>query len=146
MKATGVIRRIDELGRIVIPKELRKNMRLKDGENLEIYTVDNEKIVLKKFSNLKNISDLAIYITEAISKELKKTCIITDNDEIISCSGKEKKDYLNKSLSDIDFSYFIKKDILVNGDKIGNIAIKTNSLDDNKILNIFNYFLEKYLD
>ncbi|MEG2311427.1 MAG: AbrB/MazE/SpoVT family DNA-binding domain-containing protein [Bacilli bacterium] len=59
MKATGVIRRIDDLGRVVIPKEIRKSLRIKDGENLEIFVDDKENIILKKHSLMKKISDLA---------------------------------------------------------------------------------------
>ena len=59
MKATGVVRRIDELGRIVIPKELIKNLRIREGENIEIYMDENSNIILKKFSSLKNINEVA---------------------------------------------------------------------------------------
>ncbi len=145
MKATGVIRRIDELGRIVIPKELRKNMHIKNGENLEIYIADDEKIVLKKYSCLKNISDLANYITEAISKELKLTCIIFDNEDVIACSGKDKKEYMHIQLESLD-NDFISQNIFLGGDIVGTIALKTTDQIYKKILNTFALFLEKYLD
>ena len=66
MKATGIIRRIDDLGRIVIPKEIRKKLKINEGENIEIYIDDLEHIILKKYSNLKNVKDIAQKITDSI--------------------------------------------------------------------------------
>ena len=65
MKATGIIRRIDDLGRVVIPKEIRKNLRIKEGDNLEIF-VENEEIIFKKFSMMNKINDLANELTDSI--------------------------------------------------------------------------------
>ena len=62
MKATGVIRRIDDLGRVVIPKEIRKNLRIKEGDNLEIF-VQNDEVILKKYSMMNKINDLAKWTT-----------------------------------------------------------------------------------
>jgi len=101
MKATGVIRRIDELGRIVIPKEIRKNLRIRVGESLEVFVDNNENIVLKKFSVINKITDLAQELTEAIYSFVKHDVIIFDSDIIIAASGKMKKDYLNKNISSI---------------------------------------------
>lgn len=170
MKATGVVRRIDELGRIVIPKELRKNLRIKEGENLEIYTIDDEKIVLKKFSSIKSIGDLADYIASAIQNVCKLNTIIYDSDSIIAFSGKGKKEYLDKkigsTLTDLlsekevndnieiienkkENINFINQLIRQNGDIVGGIMVVSNeTIDDNllQILNGFSIFLEKYLD
>ena len=99
MKATGVVRRIDELGRIVIPKEIRKTLRIKEGENLEIFIDDKENIVLKKYSLMNKIEDFAQELTDSINSFLKHNIIITDNDSIIASSGKYKKKYINKSIS-----------------------------------------------
>lgn len=66
MKATGVVRRIDELGRIVIPKEIRKTMRIREGENIEIFIDGNQNIVLKKYSIIKKLGDFAQSFTDAI--------------------------------------------------------------------------------
>ena len=99
MKSTGIVRRIDELGRIVIPKEIRNNMRLRSGENIEIYT-DNDSIILKKFSMVNKISDLAQELTDAIYTFLKYNIFITDMHTIISASGTKKKELLNKNLSE----------------------------------------------
>ena len=66
MKATGIVRRIDELGRIVIPKEIRKTLRIKEGENLEIYVDSDENIILRKHSLMNKINDFAQNFAEAI--------------------------------------------------------------------------------
>lgn len=99
MKATGVVRRIDELGRIVIPKEIRKTLRIKEGENLEIFIDDKENVVLKKYSLMNKIEDFAQNFTDSINSLLKHNIIITDNDSVIAASGKYKKKYLNKAIS-----------------------------------------------
>ena len=99
MKATGVVRRIDELGRIVIPKEIRKTLRIKEGENLEIFIDEKENIVLKKYSTMNKIEDLAQNFVDAIYAYSKHNIIITDNDSVIAVAGKYKKKYLDKQIS-----------------------------------------------
>ena len=98
MKSTGIIRRIDELGRIVIPKEIRNNMRLKSGESLEIF-VNNDSILMKKFSMINKISDLSQELVDAMYTFLKNNIIITDLHTIIAASGKLKKELLNQNIS-----------------------------------------------
>ena len=85
MKATGVVRRIDELGRIVIPKEIRKNFRIKEGENVEIY-IDDNNIILKKYSELKNVSDISSNIIDSVFSVINKDIIITDMSNIMELS------------------------------------------------------------
>ena len=110
MKATGVIRRIDELGRIVIPKEIRKTLRIKEGENLEIYIDENENIILKKYSFMNKIDDLAQDFTDSIYAQYKHDIFIMDCDHIIAASGKKKKDYLGKSLSEEISEYITRRE------------------------------------
>ena len=98
MKATGVVRRIDDLGRIVIPKEIRRNLRIRDGESLEIF-VDGDNIVLKKYSIMKNIDEYASNLVDSLYSLVKKSVVITDCDSVIACSG-NVKGLLNKSISD----------------------------------------------
>lgn len=100
MKATGVIRRIDELGRIVIPKEIRKSLRIKEGESLEIYVDNDENIILKKYSAIKKMEDFAQDLTDSIHSFVKRNIFITDNDHIIAASGPLKKEYLGKEISE----------------------------------------------
>jgi len=98
MKATGVVRRVDDLGRIVIPKEIRRNLRIRDGESLEIF-VDNNDIVLKKFSIMKNVDEYASNLVDSLYSLLKKSVVITDSDSVIACSS-DVKGILNKSISE----------------------------------------------
>ena len=87
MKATGIIRRIDELGRIVIPKEIRKTLRIKEGESLEIFVDNSENIVLKKYSIIKKMDDFAQDFVDAICSFIKHNVIIANNDTILAVSG-----------------------------------------------------------
>ena len=76
MKATGVVRRIDDLGRIVIPKELRRTMRIKEGESLEIFIDGNDQIILKKHSTVQNVNDFVNVVMEIASERF----IVNDNE------------------------------------------------------------------
>ena len=175
MKSTGVIRRIDDLGRIVIPKEIRKNLRIKEGDNLEIY-INSEDLVLKKYSHLKKITDLAQELVETLNNYLDKTVLITDTDTVIAMAGKNKKKYNNKSLStylinciqrrqkflekttkNVEFvenekencSYIVST-IISNSETIGSIVIfseKEKLIEEElKIANIASSFISKYLE
>lgn len=97
MKSTGVVRRIDELGRIVIPKEIRRNLGIRDGENVEIFT-ESDSIILKKFYRMNSSSDLASSLCELIYNELNIKIMITDREKIIALSGMEEE-LLNKKIS-----------------------------------------------
>lgn len=99
MYTTGIIRRIDDLGRIVIPKEIRKKLRIRDGDSLEILVHDNQ-IVLKKFSFLKSIEDYANKFTDAIYSYTKYNVLITNDTSIIACSGSMKKRLLNQNITE----------------------------------------------
>ena len=81
MKTTGIIRRIDDLGRIVIPKELRRNLRIKNGDTLEVF-VDVESIVLKKYSPMESIEDMASRYVDSFNQVLKHNVIICDKDKM----------------------------------------------------------------
>ena len=86
MKSTGVVRRIDELGRIVIPKEIRRNLGIRDGENIEIFT-DNDSIILKKYYRLRTNSDLASSLCELVYNSFNYKMIITDREKVIAYAG-----------------------------------------------------------
>ena len=159
MKATGIIRRIDELGRIVVPKEIRKNLRIKEGENLEIFVDSEDNIVLKKHSLIKKLDDLS-----------------QNFNTILAASGSIKKDYLNKPISvelenkinrreemiekhrksisiidekEINATYAIST-IIVNGDTVGAIMIfsEDKEVDDTdyKLVQIASKFLTSHLE
>lgn len=129
MKSTGVIRRIDELGRIVIPKEIRKTLRIHDGDSLEIFTDNNDNIILSKFSSLGKISDYALNFSKTIHKFLKKDVIITDTDKIIAIDGNLKKKYFNKEISS-EISTYLKNRELTILDEITNLSIIADELLD----------------
>ena len=98
METTGVVRRIDDLGRVVIPKEIRRSLGIKDGTSLEIF-VDNDMVALKKHSSMNNLSHFAEVYVDSIYNALKKDIIITDRDNVIACAGSIKKEYLMKPIS-----------------------------------------------
>ena len=100
MKSTGVIRRIDDLGRIVIPKEIRKNLKIREGDTLEFY-ISGSEIILKKFSLINEFSDMAIKLVGISDRLLKKKLLITDHDKVIACSKELEKRYLNKEITSL---------------------------------------------
>ena len=99
MKATGVVRRIDDLGRVVIPKEIRRVHRIKEGDPLEIFTDKEGEIILKKYSPIGELTEFASSYAETISKTTGHIACITDKDTVIAVSGGSKKEYLEKNLS-----------------------------------------------
>ena len=99
MKATGVVRRIDDLGRVVIPKEIRKVHRIKEGEPLEIFTDKEGEIILKKYSPIGELTEFASTYADTISKTTGHIACITDKDTVIAVAGGSKKDFLEKGLS-----------------------------------------------
>ena len=175
MKATGVIRRIDDLGRIVIPKEIRKNLRIKNGENLEVFVDENENIILRKYNQLDKLKDLSEELSFSINSITKKTVLITNTEEVISSSGINKKDYNNKPLSEKvlniistrkqifspeltrinitddeeEVSYIITP-IIANGDLIGSIIILSKDTpltkNDEQISKIVASFLQAHIE
>lgn len=105
MKATGVIRRIDELGRIVIPKEIRRTLKIKNGTPLEIYSGDNGELLLKKYSPIMELSDFASEVAESIFKATKLSVFVTNMEKVITCNG-ASKNYINRQL-DAEFERLI---------------------------------------
>ena len=98
MKATGIVRRIDDLGRVVIPKEIRRNMRIREGDPLEIFVDRDGQIILKKYSPIGELAGLAKEYAEAMSEALGQPVLIADRDNIIAVSGAAKKDFLGKQV------------------------------------------------
>lgn len=99
MKATGVVRRIDDLGRIVLPKELRRTMRIKEGDSLEIYTDGTDQVVLKKYSPVQNMNAFINEFVESVYASNQLDIIITDNEKVIALAGNIKKDLIGKKIS-----------------------------------------------
>lgn len=99
MKATGVVRRIDDLGRVVIPKEIRKTLRIKEGDPLEIFTDREGQVILKKYSPIGELSEFATGYAETLAKTTGHIACITDKDTIIAVSGGSKKEFLEQDIS-----------------------------------------------
>ncbi len=100
MKATGVVRRIDDLGRIVIPKEIRRTMRIREGDPLEIFTDKDGGVVFKKYSLMGDLSDFAGQMCETLSKLSGLTAVITDRDNILAVSGAPRRELAERAVSE----------------------------------------------
>ena len=100
MKATGVVRRIDDLGRVVIPKEIRKTLRIKEGDPLEIFTDREGEVILKKYSPIGELSEFATEYAETLAKTTGHIACITDKDTVIAVSGGSKKEFLEQGISE----------------------------------------------
>lgn len=100
MKATGIVRRMDDLGRVVIPKEIRKTMRIRKGDSLEIYTDSSEKIIFKKYSSMAEISSFAGNYANVVSKAINLPVLISDCDEVVAAGGASKKEFLGRKISE----------------------------------------------
>ena len=99
MKATGIVRRIDDLGRVVIPKEIRRTLRIREGDPLEIFTDREGEIILKKYSPIGELSEFAGQYAESLAKTTGMLVCITDRDHVIAASGNGKKDFEGKPIS-----------------------------------------------
>lgn len=99
MKATGIVRRIDDLGRVVIPKEIRRTMRIREGDPLEIYTDHEGEVIFKKYSPIGELSGTATQYAEAINKTCGFSVVIIDRDVVIASSGLPKKDIIEHKIS-----------------------------------------------
>ena len=100
MRATGIVRRIDDLGRIVLPKEIRKNLKIKEGDMLEIYVQDNGIIMLEKYEPMDNLVKLAEQYAEVIANTTGFNVCVTTDSYVIEAQGKSKKEYIRKDLSE----------------------------------------------
>ena len=98
MKATGIVRRIDDLGRVVIPKEIRRTMRIREGDPLEIFT-SNGEVIFKKYSPMGEMSSFATDYAAALSEATQLAVIICDRDHCIAAGGVPKRNFLEKSVS-----------------------------------------------
>ena len=175
MKSTGVVRRVDDLGRIVIPKEIRRTLRIRDGESLEIF-VDREMIALKKFSKMNDIEEISKQIVDIMYNAIGKNVFITDRDRFVAGAGDLRKKFLNKNISkyletimndrkniiensnhnielvDLEeesLSYVISP-IIMNGDAVGLVLILSEKSDigktEEKMASVFAQFLGKHIE
>lgn len=122
MRATGIVRRIDELGRVVIPKEIRRTLRIREGAPLEIYTDNDGEVVLKKYSPIGEIAAVAQDYSDSLYRTLGLITLVCDRDQIVSCAGAPRKDVVEKQLStDVEQLLEERKTVMYNaadGDKM----------------------------
>ena len=156
----GIIRRIDNLGRIVIPKEIRDTLRIRNSDNLEI-NIKDEEITLKKYSELNNITELEKTIAIFLKEQLKAEVLITDKDKYIVVT---KKEYLNQKINNNILNILEQRQLIVqntkdsnilinpiikNGDIIGSIILLSkNQINENQIhtVTLLTNFLIKYIE
>ena len=98
MKATGIVRRIDDLGRVVIPKEIRRTLRIREGDPLEIYVDREGEVILKKYSPVGELGDFAKEYADSLFEAIAQVVLITDRDNVVAVAGALKKEFLNKSI------------------------------------------------
>ena len=150
MKLAGIVRRIDELGRIVVPKEIRKTLHIKNGENLEIF-INDDTIVLKKYSELGNMQELSDTITETLNSTLKASVLISDTDKYINDRKtvilKDRPINLTKDKCENE-NIFISP-IISSGDAVGSIIViskkELNSCNIESI-NLLSKVLAKHIE
>lgn len=99
MKETGIVRRIDELGRIVIPKEMRRVERMKEGSPVEIFLNNNGEVVLKKYSPIFDLKEYAEDVSKSIAEVFEYSVLISDLDKIVVCTNASKATYANRTIS-----------------------------------------------
>ena len=99
MKATGIVRRIDDLGRVVVPKEIRRTLRIREGDPLEIFTGREGDIILKKYSPIGELSQFAGLYADSLAQNTGCLICITDKDHVVAAAGSGKKDYDGKPIS-----------------------------------------------
>lgn len=154
MKATGIVRRIDDLGRVVVPKEIRRTLRIREGDPLEIFTDREGEIILKKYSPIGELGQFAKQYADSLAQTTGHIVAITDKDQFIAAAGPTKKDLLTRSISreleevinerenvvagkddknyikitnedDSEFTYQVIYPIISEGDAIGSVIILT---------------------
>lgn len=159
MVFTGVTRRIDDLGRIVIPKEIRNSLSIRSGDNLKIY-IENDKLVISKITNNPNYNDYVIKICNQIVNSFNVDIIVTDRDKIVFCNNLKYSNFNFKIehekvlvdrkeyVFEINDDKFYLKPIILNSNIIGIICIKVdnNQEEIKKIINYLNNIIINRLD
>lgn len=133
MKATGIVRRIDDLGRVVIPKEIRRTLRIREGDPLEIFVDREGEVILKKYSPIGELGDFAKEYADSLYEATGHIACIADRDVIIAVSGASKKEYLNKPIwSSIEQAMSDRKTVQL---KAGEAGVKTEEDEQGKLTN-----------
>lgn len=122
MKATGIVRRIDDLGRVVIPKEIRRTLRIREGDPLEIYTATDGEVIFKKYSPVGELSEFAGQYADVISRISSLPTLICDKDHVIAASGVSKREFLERRVSAVLENYMeSRKSYAANQQNAGDI-------------------------
>ena len=150
MKATGIVRRIDDLGRVVIPKEIRRTMRIREGDPLEIYTEKDGEVIFKKYSPIGELGDFAANYVETLAKASGHGACITDRDNVIAVSGLPKKELIEKPVSS-EYNAGVVVPIVSEGDTIGSVLFilkegETASEVEEKLAESAAGFLGKHME
>ncbi len=130
MKATGIVRRIDELGRVVIPKEIRRTLRIKEGDPLEIFT-DRDELMLKKYSPIATLEKFSKATARSLNDLSGKLSVICDTDGVLHACGEGKKELDGKTLS-LEMERILKerRSYMANAAEGGDILPLTNNHDE----------------
>ncbi|NLJ80745.1 MAG: stage V sporulation protein T [Firmicutes bacterium] len=155
MKATGIVRRIDDLGRVVIPKEIRRTLRIREGDPLEIFVDRGGEVILKKYSPIGELGDFAQEYSDSLFESTGHVAIITDRDAVVAVSGASKKQWMDRAIVPIvekamesrrsistrlgehpeeeqwDFAMQVIAPIISEGDPIGSVILGTNESGHN---------------
>lgn len=130
MRATGIVRRIDELGRVVIPKEIRRTLRIREGDPLEIYTDRDGEVILKKYSPIGEMSSFAKDYTESLFRSLGHIACIVDRDQVVAASGVSKKELWDKPIShDLETAIANRQTVMLDRQSGGRTFAVTNEED-----------------
>ena len=126
MKATGMVRRIDDLGRVVIPKEIRRTLHIREGEPLEIFVNDEGHVIFKKYSVVGELSAQAAHFADVIYKTANIQVAISDRDEIVAVAGVSKKEYLGKKISPQISAVMDSRNVYIKNDLSGDRPLCEN--------------------
>ncbi|MBM7855973.1 AbrB family transcriptional regulator (stage V sporulation protein T) [Desulfohalotomaculum tongense] len=134
MKATGIVRRIDDLGRVVIPKEIRRTLRIREGDPLEIFVDREGEVILKKYSPIGELGDFAKEYADSLHEALGHIACIADRDVIIAVSGAPKKELLNKPIGPlVERVMEERKAIIINNPEDDPAAREGSIIDDGNL-------------
>ena len=131
----GMVRKVDELGRVVIPKEMRRILNIKTGSSIEMFINDQNQVVLKKFSELENVSSIIETLVKIVYENFQVACFVCDDEKVLSVCGLSKKEFLFKKIN-----FFSKKECVFEA-KLNDILCETNS---NKNCFVFSIFCEGF--
>ncbi len=123
MKATGIVRRIDDLGRVVIPKEIRRTMRIREGDPLEIFTDREGEVIFKKYSPIGELASFASQYVDTLNKICSMSVVVTDRDTVIASAGVSKREYNDKKLTQEFESLMEKRGLYIHDENEAQISI-----------------------